>query len=91
MSDLKFNIYSIKYCSVQVPKELYEETEIPKEFKSVAVDPYARLKNGIEVNSSDLYEFVHNTPADFKSIYAGWQDFLKEVLEIKVDCYIFHN
>ena len=46
MSNIKFNIYSVKYCSIEIPKELYEEVEIPKEFCNVAVNEYARLKNG---------------------------------------------
>lgn len=87
---MNYNLYSVKYCSVVVPAELWEELEIPREFKFAAVNEFARLKDGIEVTSDNLNELIFNTD-DFKLIHQKWQDFLKQVIEIKADTYIFHN
>ena len=86
---INYNIYQVTYCSVEVPKELYESVLIPIELKSYAVDSYARLKDGIEVNDDNLYELINSS--DFNEIHPKWREFLKEVLEIKADTYIFHN
>ncbi len=86
---INYNVYSLKYCSAAVPKELLV-LDVPKELKICAVDEYARLKDGIEITYDNLYEFVNNTQ-EFADINTGWQEFLKEVLKIEADTYILHN
>lgn len=81
--------YSIEYCSISVPTEL--SNSIPVEFKSIATDEYARLKDGIEVTFDNLYEFINNSEQDFKAISSDWQNFLKECIKIKCDSYVFHS
>ena len=85
---LNYNIYSVKYCSVAVPKELCD-LEVPSELEMCAVDEYARLKDGIEVTEDSLGELVQSN--EFNDINPKWRKFLKEVLKIEADAYIFHN
>lgn len=91
-TNFDYHVYSVNYCSVVVPKELWDDCEnynVPSELKACAVDCYARLKDGIEVTEDNLNELVNSS--DFKDIHQEWQKFLKEVLEINADTYIFHN
>lgn len=87
---LKFNLYEVLYCSVEVPRELYEEETIPNDLKECSVEPYARLKDGIEVGRDNLQDLI-NWNDKSNQITAKWQEFLKEVLKIQADTYIFHN
>lgn len=87
---IKHHIYSVNYCSVEVPKELYEEESIPNDLKECSVEPYARLKDGIEIGRDNLQDLM-DWNDKFNQIAAKWQEFLKEVLKIKADTYIFHN
>lgn len=84
---MNYNVYSVKYCSVVVPKELQDA--VPIELKNIAADEYARLKDGIEVADDSLQELI--TTLDWNNIDKKWRDFIIEVSEIKADTYIFHN
>lgn len=86
---INHNIYEVIYCSIEVPKELWEDLEVPRELKSYAVDPFVRLKDGIELSNDSFSELINFS--DFNEIHPKWQEFLKEVLKIKADTYIFHN
>lgn len=80
--------YSVDYCAVLIPVELAEK--IPVELKYAAVDAYAKLKDGIEVTADNLNELVNNT-SEFAEMPQKWREFLREVIKIDSDSYIFHN
>lgn len=68
---LQTNEYQLNYLSVRLPEELIT-AEVISALQSVAVDEFARLKDGIEVPYDSLSELeiekeIDQTLADFVS------------------------